>query len=101
MGNTEPVSYLPLVFSSVSGVVADAVTISLPHQLIKHKLFMSFPIKSLESRYMGMHLVGFEGCPLAALWYVNMKVFFVSLFFSKAANLFLFILLKCLINMSF
>lgn len=48
-----------------------------------------------------MHLVGFEGCPLAALWYVNMKVFFAALFFSKAANLFLFILLKCLINMSF
>lgn len=48
-----------------------------------------------------MHLVGFEGCPLAALWYVNMKVFFVTLFFSKAANNFLFLLLKCLLNMSF
>lgn len=48
---------------------------------------MSFPIKILESRCMGMHLAGFEGCPLAALWYVNMKVFFVALFFSKAANL--------------
>ena len=48
-----------------------------------------------------MHIIRFEGCPLASLRYVYLKVFSVVLFFSKVSNLFFLILLKCLINMSF